>query len=200
MKGIVAILVGIALIGAIAVPTTASGATIYSATLAGSNEVPPTGSTALGSIQVVLVGPVLSVNETFSGLTTAASAAHIHCCVPIGVNAMVAVPFTGFPNTTSGTYINSFDLTLDSTYNPAFETANGGTAAGAEAALIAGLNSFQAYANIHDSTFPGGEIRGQLALAPARVPEPATVGLLVLGLTLTLSLARRKVRSERTSG
>jgi hypothetical protein len=99
------------------------------------------------------------------------------------------VPFTSFPSATSGTYMNSFDLTLASSYTAAFVTANGGTAASAEAAFIAGLNSFQTYANIHNATFPGGEIRGQLA----QVPEPATIGLLVLGLTAMLSrrLGRR---------
>jgi hypothetical protein len=72
-------------------------------------------------------------------------------------------------------------LTLLATYNATFVTANGGTALSAEAALIAGLNAGQAYVNIHDAEFPGGEIRGQL------VPEPATwsfVGLALTGLAL----------------
>ena len=162
---------------AISLPSAMSAATIYTATLLGANEVPPTGSTATGSILVTLNGNTLSVNETFSGLTTPASAAHIHCCGPVGVNEPVAVPFTGFPNATSGMYMNSFDLTLASSYTAAFVAANGGTAASAEAAFIASLNSFQTYANIHNATFPGGEIRGQL------VPEPATIGMLLLGLT-----------------
>jgi hypothetical protein len=37
-----------------------------------------------------------------------------------------------------------------------------------------------AYVNIHNSTFPGGEIRG--FLAPAATPEPATLTLLGAGL------------------
>jgi hypothetical protein len=169
---------------AISVPSAISAATIYTATLLGSNEVPPTGSTATGSIIVTLSGNTLTVNEVFSGLTTPAAAAHIHCCGPVGVNEPVAVPFTGFPAATSGTYMNSFDLTLTSTYNSTFLTANGGTAVSAEAAFIAGLNSFQTYANIHDATFPGGEISGQLA----QVPEPATTGLLLLGLAAIRTL------------
>jgi hypothetical protein len=155
---------------AISLPSAMSAATIYTATLLGANEVPPTGSIATGSSVVTLNGNTLTVNETFSGLTAPASAAHIHCCGPIGVNEPVALPFTGFPSATSGTYMNSFDLTLASSYNAAFLTANGGTAASAEAALIAGLNSFQTYANIHNATFPGGEIRGQLAQVPAKPP------------------------------
>jgi len=156
--------------------------------LLGSNEVPANASTGTGFATVSLSGDLLTVDEVFSGLTGgSASAAHIHCCSPIGMNAIVAVPFTSFPSAASGTYSNIFDLTLTATYNSAFVTANGGTAATAEAALIAGLNSFQSYANIHNTTFPGGEIRGQLELAP----EPATTGLLLLGLASMIAMARR---------
>jgi hypothetical protein len=77
------------------------------------------------------------------------------------------VPFTGFPNATSGTYNQSFDLSVVGTYNAAFIAAHGGTVASAKAAFIAALKTGQTYANIHDSTFPGGEIRGQLAPANA---------------------------------
>jgi hypothetical protein len=156
---------------------------IFTATLLGSNEVPSNASPATGAITVSLVGDLLSVSESFSGLTGgSASAAHIHCCAVPGVNAIVAVPFPGFPAATSGTYSNTFDLTLDATYNAAFETANGGTAAGAESALKAALFSGQTYANIHDATFPGGEIRGQLV----QTPEPATGGLLLVGFGMMM--------------
>jgi len=82
--------------------------------------------------------------------------------------------FLGFPlGVTSGTYDNTLDLTLASSYNPAFVTAEGGIPQ-AEAALIAALESGANYLNIHTTNFPGGEIRG--ALAP--VPEPASLALL----------------------
>lgn len=167
-------------------------ATIYTTVLSGANEVPANASTATGNAIVTLSGDTLTVNETFSGLTGGpAAAAHIHCCSPVGVNATVAVPFGGFPNTTSGSYLHSFDLTMLGTYNGAFVTANGGTVTSAEAALIAGLNGGQTYANIHDATFPGGEVRGQLAA----IPEPATVALTGASL-LTLALLRR-LRASR---
>jgi len=109
----------------------------------------------------------MTVDVTFSGLTTPTTAAHIHCCVTPPGNTGVAttVPtFTGFPlGVTSGTYTHTFDMTSAASYNPAFVTANGGTAAGAEAALLAGLEAGQAYLNIHTTMFPGGEIRGFLA-------------------------------------
>ena len=52
-----------------------------------------------------------------------------------------------------------------------------------EAALFAG----ELYVNIHTDAFPGGEIRGQI------VPEPATVGLLLLATAL-VSRRRRIAR------
>ena len=163
---------------------------VYTATLAGSNEVPPTGSPGTGSAVFTLNGDILTVFELFSGLLAPASAAHIHCCAPVGTNASVAVPFTGFPSATSGTYNATFDLTLASSYNPAFISAEGGTVAGAEAALIAGLNGGLTYANIHDSIFPGGEIRGQITATP----EPGSVLLLGTGMLGIFEVVRRRVQ------
>jgi hypothetical protein len=121
------------------------------------------------------------VNLNYTGLIGGnPSAAHIHCCQAApATNVGVAVGFPGFPTTTSGTYSHLFDLTDASIYTAAFVTNfGGGTAAGAEAALVAGMIASRAYTNIHNATFPGGEIRGQTV----QVPEPATLALLGLAL------------------
>src|SRR5262249_33548761 len=130
--------------------------------LSGANEVPSVDSpgTGLATITLDPTAQTIEINASFSGLTSNDNAAHIHCCAPLGTNAMVATTIPTFgalggPNpefplgVTSGTYDQTFSL-LDSTfYNPAFVTAQGGTVAGAEQALITGIGTGMTYFNIH---------------------------------------------------
>ncbi|MCA1576969.1 MAG: CHRD domain-containing protein [Acidobacteria bacterium] len=171
---------------------------VFTTTLTGPKEVPPTASPGIGSALVTLdtVTNQLTINLAFAGLLSPTTAAHIHCCAgPTGtaIPATVVPTFPGFPlGVTTGTFLQTFDLTLASTYNPAFITANGGTVAGAQAAFIAGLLNGQAYLNIHTSQFPGGEIRGQLEA----VPEPATLLLLTTGIIGTAGAVRKRRKRE----
>lgn len=169
-----------AVIGAALVVASASLAhatvTSYSAALSGPAESPPNGSpgTGTGTADYDNVAHTLHVHAVFSGLTGTTTASHIHAPTAVAGTGTASVAtttptFAGFPlGVTSGVYDNTLDLTLASSYNPSFVTANGGTTAGAEAALVAAIAAGKAYLNIHSQTFPGGEIRG--FLTPAAVP------------------------------
>lgn len=172
----------------------------YTATLDGPSEAPPNASPGIGFAEVIIdiIAHTLSVNVTFSGLLGTTTAAHIHAAtaIPGTGTAMIATQtptFSGFPSVaTSGTYAQTFDTTSASTFNAAFATANGRTAAGAEAALSSALANGRAYLNIHTTTFPGGEIRG--FLVPKDVPEPTIISLMTLGV-LGFLLTKRRATS-----
>lgn len=186
----------------IALPCIAN-AQVFEAFLNGPSEAPPNASPGTGFATVTfdLLAHTMSIDVTFSGLVGTTTASHIHAATAVpGVGtAMVAttIPtFPGFPlGVTSGTYSQTFDTSLASTYNPAFVTAHGGTVAGAESALLGALDAGTAYLNIHTSVVPGGEIRGFLQA----VPEPGIAGLAAsLALPLGLALRRGQIARRRT--
>src|SRR5215472_12622331 len=127
----------------------------YVATLNGPTEGTNSPGTGTGMAIIDTTANTLFVTETFSGLLSPTSASHIHCCTtaPLTGTAGVAtqVPsFSLFPSgVTSGTFSQTFDLTLASSWNASFITANGGTPASAEAAFAAGLAAGKTYFNIH---------------------------------------------------
>lgn len=144
-----------------------------SASLDGLQEVPSVTTTGTGTLSGSYDDEtnILLWSGSFSDLVGTTTDAHFHGPAAVGVSAGVQVHITAagggdvFPlGVTSGSFSGSATIT---------ETQ--------EAQLLSGLW----YVNIHTTFQPGGEIRGQVYAAA--VPEPPTLGLLVLGL---LGLAR----------
>ena len=171
---------------------------VFMADLDGPSEAPPNGSPGIGTTTVTwdLDLATMRVQAEFSGLLGTTTASHIHgpTSAPHVGTAGVATQlpsFSGFPlGVTSGTFDQTFDMTLASSYNPAFVTANGGTVSGAMNALLFAMREERTYLNIHSTMFPGGEIRGFL------VPEPGTLAVVALG---ALAVMRRRRISDLKS-
>ena len=173
---------------------------VYTTPLSGAAEDPPNASPGSGTARITVDDHAFSmrVQASFSDLSGQTTAAHIHCCTALaeagtaGVATMVP-SFAGFPlGVAAGSYDNSFDMTLASSWNPAFLTANGGSTANAFSSLVTGLNQGTAYFNVHSNAFPGGEVRGFLAVTP--IPEPQTYALMLAGLAAVGIAAKRRRR------
>jgi hypothetical protein len=187
---------GVACVGVVAVlflsRASYGATTTLTGVLSGPKENPSNASPGTGFTTVVYdaTAHTLSVDVSFSGLLGTTTASHIHCCVAAPGNVGVATTtptFPGFPlGVTSGTYSHTLDLTQASSFNPAFVTANGGTTAGAEAALANGFAGGTAYLNVHTTVVPGGEIRSFLAAAPAANAAIPSLSLPGLGLLAML--------------
>jgi hypothetical protein len=173
-------------------------ATVYDfiASLSGPAESPPVPSPGTGTatVQYDSVAHTLLVTADFQDLVGTTTVAHIHAVTPAPFSDTAGVAtypttFPGFPaGVTSGNYISPvIDLTLDSSFTGGFLGAHGGTAAGAEAALLDAMLTGRAYFNIHSSFSGSGEIRGFLT----RVPDTSsTATLLVLSTLGMIGLAR----------
>lgn len=154
-----------------------------------------TGATGSGTVTAVYNqgAQTLQLDINFSGLSGNTSMVHIHgptvTAYTGGAGAITPHPYLpAFPaGVQSGTYSQLLDLTQTSSFGGAFVSSNGGTAAGAEAALFAAMMDGKTYLNIHTITFPGGEITGFLT----PVPEPSTTAAVVAGLLGSFALVRR---------
>lgn len=122
----------------------ATNAQTFTAYLNNLQEVPTNASTGGGYGRVFVNPTTLAYTFTvvFYGLGSNQAAAHIHAPGVVGVNAPVIISL-GNPGGTANTITGGGTLTL---------------------AQLNQLKAGQAYINVHSANFPGGEIRGQLAL------------------------------------
>ena len=116
---------------------------VFTATLNGAQQVPPTNSSATGSAALVLSPDerTARLSLSFSGLTSTQTDAHIHGPAAAGSNAGVLFPLPLGQ-------LNDFEITLTPQQ---------------VADLKAGLH----YVNVHTSNFMNGEIRGQFGSSAA---------------------------------
>ena len=126
------------------------GANEFAATIDGLQEVPPVVTNGSGNGCFTLNSDnTLSFNIEFSGLTGTETAAHIHGPAPPGANAGVQFGLpTGSPKV--------------------------GSVGPLSAQQVSDLQAGLYYVNIHSTTNPGGEIRGQIiagACGPVSVEE-----------------------------
>jgi hypothetical protein len=177
MRGVILVCAAMAVALGLCAPTVHAQHTherAYVATLNGSSEFPPTGSPAIGfaQVQIDLVLFTMRVQVTLQGLSGGVTEAHIHGLTeePLIGNAggVTQVPtLPSFPTgVTSVAYDQTFSLAVESSYDPNFIFASGGTVSLASQALFTGLDAGQTYIDVHTTAFGGGEVRGFLLPVP----------------------------------
>ncbi|MBK9014614.1 MAG: CHRD domain-containing protein [Saprospiraceae bacterium] len=122
-----------------------------SGAISGSQEVPPTASPGSGSISGNTVNGFLNITVSYANLGGVSTAAHIHTGAA-GANGPVTFDLgaLGFP---LGVNAGSFTASIPVTQAQ-------------RATLLAG----GMYVNIHNAAFPGGAIRGQIAVTALGCP------------------------------
>jgi hypothetical protein len=123
--------------------------TIFQADLSPANEVPPRASAASGASGITLDGNNVHYSIEVHGISNILFA-HIHSA-PAGVNGPIRV--TLYPGPTTGP--------VDGVLAQGTFTAADVTGITFEQ-LLSELRAGTAYVNVHTTTYPGGEIRGQV--------------------------------------
>jgi CHRD domain len=120
--------------------------TQFKADLKGSSEVPPNKTTGSGTVTMTYDSATkkLTWNGSFSGLTGAATMAHIHGPAAAGKNAGILIWLSN-KDTKAHPFTSPFQGSATLTDAQAKDLMDG-----------------QCYVNVHTAAHPGGELRGQL--------------------------------------
>jgi hypothetical protein len=142
----------------------------FAAKLQGKNEVPALASFARGTFTAVLAADLSEISWTleYEGVEDVAQA-HIHlgqAGVNGGIMLFLCSNLGNGPAGTQACPAGSGTLSGTSTGVDIVGPGAQGVAAGNFFLFQRGLRQGVAYANVHSTTFPGGEIRGQLRVVP----------------------------------
>jgi hypothetical protein len=135
----------------------------FTAKLIGHNETPAVHTAGRGTLTLTVnSNNTLSYTLTYSGLNTAAAMAHVHFGQPDVAGGISFFLCGGAkPACPAGTTTTA---TVTGTVAPSDVLAipTQGLAAGDLAAIVAEIRAGFGYANVHTTSSPAGEIRGQL--------------------------------------
>jgi hypothetical protein len=145
----------------------ADGPRLLRAHLSGAEEVPTISTTGKGDLKLLIFPDQNSIHYelTYSGLEADATQSHIHLGQPAvngGISVFLCSNLTTAPAGTQACPLRggtiSGVLTMASVLGPTAQ----GIAAGELDALIDALRDQLTYVNVHSTTWPNGEIRGQI--------------------------------------
>jgi hypothetical protein len=156
----------VAVLGLTVAATSADEATLkMRATLSGFQENVPKLSPSTGHFEATVTGSTLSYTLTYSKLSSPAFMAHIHFGQPT-VNGGIFLWLCGSASApgpvgtptcpANGGTVSRSGVTAADIQGVAAQNLTAGDFAGALAIIAAG----DAYANVHTTNYPGGEIRG----------------------------------------
>jgi len=148
----------------------------FTANLNSRNEVQPNSGSGAGAVKAELLGDRLTVTGSFANLTgnfnrDVAGGAHLHNGAA-GVNGGVLISL-------------KTDTNADLKGGRFFADSNSVVLTAEQLAL---LNAGNLYVNIHSTTIPAGEIRGQLLFEPNGFPTAPTITKPISGDTITTDL------------
>jgi hypothetical protein len=164
---VLALLAGaVAVLAITSYATAQSGKKNFGETLTGYLEVPAVSTGASGTFEATVEGNALDYALSYSGLEGTVTQAHIHFgqrSVNGGISIWLCSNLAS-PPTPAGTQPCPASGTVTGTVGAAdvVGPAGQGIAAGEFDEIVSAMRAGRAYANVHSTLAPGGEIRAQL--------------------------------------